>query len=222
MALEKLKILIETGPGSFDKEVQVLFNPSKVTLVKTAKWNVVPAPERDSPASQFTYGDPATLTLELFFDTYEAGTDVQDHTREVFHLTTIEKHGDLHRPPVCRLTWGLFTFDDFQWVMTSYTHNLSLFLPNGTPVRATVNCAFRQWRSDEVEQKILNTKSPDVAKTRIVRRGETLSSIAAEEYNDSALWRPIAEANGIDNPRKIEPGRLLAIPILDPASISRG
>lgn len=222
MALDKLKILIETGPNTFGKEVKVLFNPNKVTMIKTAKWSLVPTAERDAPASQFTYGEPATLNLELFFDTYEAGTDVQHHTREVFHLTTIEKHGELHRPPLCRLTWGLYTFEDFQWVMTSYTQNLTLFLQNGTPVRATVVCAFRQWRSDDVEQKILNTQSPDVAKTRIVRRGETLSSIAAEEYNDPALWRPIAEANGIDNPRKIAPGLLLAIPVLDPASISRG
>lgn len=220
MALEKLKILIETDPGVFGEEVQVLFNPSKVTLVKTAGWKAVPAAERDAPVSQFTHSQPATLTLELFFDTYESGEDVQDHTREVFKLILVE--GEKHRPPLCRLTWGHYTFDDYEWVLTSYTQNLTLFLANGTPVRATVNCSFQQWRSNEMEARLINKKSPDVAKTRIVRRGETLSSIAAEEYNDPSLWRPIAEANGIDNPRKVAPGLPLAIPVLDPGSISRG
>lgn len=222
MALAKLKILIETAPGTFGKEVQVLYNPNKVTMTKAAKWSLVPAAERDSPTSQFTYGEPATLTMELFFDTYETGQDVQDYTREVFYLTTIEKHGDLHRPPLCRLAWGLYSFGDFQWVVTNLVQNFTLFRDNGIPVRATLNCTFRQWRSDEVEKKLLDTKSPDVAKTRIVQRGETLSSIAALEYNDPALWRPIAEANGIDNPRLLEPGRTLSIPVLDPATISRG
>jgi len=222
MALAKLTILIETGPGTFGKEVKVRYNPNKVTLTKVSQWRVVPAPERDVPTAQFTSGQPATLGMELFFDTYETGEDVQIYTREVFHLTTVEKHGDLHRPPICKLSWGDYTFDDFQWVVTNLVQSFTLFTSDGVPVRATLTCSFQQWRSDEVEQKLLNKQSPDVAKTRIVRRGETLDSIAAEEYNDPALWRPIAEANGINNPRLLEPGRSLSIPVLDPAGISRG
>jgi nucleoid-associated protein YgaU len=222
MALAKLKVLMETSPGTFGKEVEVLYNPNKVTLTKAAKWSLVPTAERDAPTSQFTYGEPATLALELFFDTYESGKDVQTHTREILHLTTVEKHGELHRPPLCKLAWGLYSFDGYQWVVTNLVQAFTLFRSDGTPARATLTCSFRQWRSDEVEQKLLNKQSPDVAKTRIVQRGETLSSIAAAEYNDPALWRPIAEANGIDNPRLLEPGRPLSIPVLDPASISRG
>ena len=48
--------------------------------------------------------------------------------------------------------------------------------------------------------------------THVVKRGETLSSIAAEEYNDPTLWRSIAETNGINNPRRVAPGDVLAIP----------
>jgi nucleoid-associated protein YgaU len=222
MALDKLKILIETGPGNFGKEVKVLYNPNKVILKKGAKWRLVPTAERDAPTSQFTYGEPATLELELFFDTFESGEDVQSHTREVFYLTTVEKHGELHRPPLCRLAWGRYHFDDFQWVVTNLVQTFNLFKSDGTPVRATLACSLRQWRSDEVEQRLLNKQSPDVAKTRVVRRGETLESIAAAEYNDPALWRPIAAANGIDNPRRLAPGSTLSIPVLAPAGIAEG
>jgi nucleoid-associated protein YgaU len=51
-----------------------------------------------------------------------------------------------------------------------------------------------------------------VAKQRIVKRGETLSSIAAEEYLDPAMWRPIADQNGLDDPFNLVPGTLLLLP----------
>jgi nucleoid-associated protein YgaU len=55
-----------------------------------------------------------------------------------------------------------------------------------------------------------------VAKTRQVRHNDTLHSIAAEEYRDPALWRHIARANGIVNPRDLKPGTVLTIPRLRP------
>jgi nucleoid-associated protein YgaU len=36
--------------------------------------------------------------------------------------------------------------------------------------------------------------------------------IAAREYEDPAEWRRIADANGIDDPLQLEPGRRLMIP----------
>lgn len=214
MALAKLTIHVETRTGYFGRKFRVLFNPNQVAVSKSAKWNQAPTAQSDTAALQFTHGEPATLRLELFFDTYETGEDVQRYTRNVFHLTTVEKHGNLHRPPLCRLAWGRYNFDGFHWVVTDLAQTFSLFRSDGTPVRATLSCSFRQWRSDEVEQRLLNKQSPDVARTRVVQRGETLSSIAAEEYDDSALWRPIAEANGIDNPRRLTPGTVLSVPVL--------
>jgi nucleoid-associated protein YgaU len=58
------------------------------------------------------------------------------------------------------------------------------------------------------------TESADHAKTYVVRRGDTLSAIAAAEYGDPARWRPIAEANRIANPRLLAPGTRLALPAL--------
>ena len=214
MTLEKLKIQVETGKGQFNKEITALFNPEQITIAKTANWRRAPAPERDVPAAQFTHGEPASLDLELLFDTYERGEDVRKYTREIFQLTTVQEHGQLHRPPLCRLRWGHFTLDDFQWVLQSLTQRFTLFLANGTPVRANLTCHFRQWRSDEEEAKLLNKQSADVAKTHTVRRGETLSAIAAEQYEDPTLWRPIAAANRLDNPRRLTPGQVLVIPAL--------
>jgi nucleoid-associated protein YgaU len=45
-------------------------------------------------------------------------------------------------------------------------------------------------------------------------QGETLSSIAAKVYENPQIWRPIAIANNIDNPRAIAIGQSLLIPSL--------
>jgi len=56
--------------------------------------------------------------------------------------------------------------------------------------------------------------SPDVEKSYVVRRGETLASIAYATYRDPERWREIALANGIADPRRLDPGRVLTIPAL--------
>jgi nucleoid-associated protein YgaU len=108
------------------------------------------------------------------------------------------------------------TFDGLTWALQSLNQRFTLFLPGGTPVRATLGCSFREWRSPELEARERKRSSADVARTRVLKRGESLSSIAAEEYNDPGLWRAIAELNGIHNPRRIAPGQVLAIPPLKP------
>lgn len=224
MALAKLKIRAETSPGKFGQTIEALFNPNGITIQKTAQWRVKPKTGSDAGESQFTHGDPATLTLDLFFDAYETRQDVRAFTMKIFALATIQEHGNLHRPPLCKLEWGNFNISDTyqsSWVLTNLNERFNLFLPDGTPVRATLTCTFRQWRGDETEARLLNLQSADVAKTRLVRRGETLSSIAAEEYDDPRLWRPIAQANRIQNPRNLEPGRLLVIPALPAGDAQR-
>ena len=58
--------------------------------------------------------------------------------------------------------------------------------------------------------------SADVAKVWTVKRGQTLASIATQEYGDPRMWRPIADANGIDDPMRLHPGTLLVLPaVLD-------
>ena len=57
-----------------------------------------------------------------------------------------------------------------------------------------------------------NLMSSDVAKIWVVKRGQSLATIAAAEYGDSRAWRIIADANGIDNPLDLVPGSRLLLP----------
>lgn len=215
MNLAKLKIRVEERPGVFSTEgFEVLFNPTELKLDKTANWSRVPTAGRDTTRSTFTHGEAYTLTVELFFDTYEDRVDVRTFTDRIADLVTVK--GELGWPPRCRITWGNNTFDDLQWALQSVHQRFTLFLDNGLPVRATLGCSFREWRSSEQEARKTKRSSPEVAQSRVMKRGESLSSIAAEVYNDPGLWRAIAVLNGINNPRRVPPGMVLAIPPLKP------
>lgn len=214
MELSKLTILAETStPNTFDQQIEALFNPNQIAIQQTINWNEAPTAQRDVVNTQHTNADPATLTLELFFDTYEKGSNVRDYTEKVSKLGKIEKHGNIHRPPVCKLSWGNFGVF-FQGTLQSLTQTFTLFLSDGTPVRATCSCTFKQWRSDPEEIKRLDKKSADIEKRYTVRRGDTLSSIAAREYHDPKLWRPIADANRLQELLFLTPGVTLSIPKL--------
>ena len=214
MALEKLKIQVETAPRQFGQEITALFNPNQITIQKTANWREAPAAQRDVPASQHTHADPARLSMDLFFDTYERGTDVRRHTDEILHLMTVEKHGNMHRPPICRLLWGRAGVF-FQGVLENLNQRFSLFLEDGWPVRATLTCTFKEWRDDEEEARRQNKQSG--------RRGEDAPAAPrrhAEQHRVRGIPRSGAvaarspEANGITDPLKLPYGQLLIIPTL--------
>lgn len=231
MALDKLTILVELPGGrlQFDENnadccIVAMFNPDRLTISRNAQWQSQQAARRDSPELQFTTAEPSTLSVELTFDTYDS-PDLVKHsvatsTSKLVHLTTVETHGDKHRPPVCQLKWGSAGVF-FQGVLQQLVHQYTLFMEDGTPVRATARCLFRQWRTNQNDLQRQNIMSSDVAKVWVLQQGQTLAAIAAQEYGDVNSWRAIADANGIDDPLALPVGRALVLPALRPASSRR-
>lgn len=212
MSLEKLKIYAEKSkgqkPDQFPLLIKVPFNPNKITVTKSNK-----------NEEQETYNfsdDPATLDIELFFDTtfeIKPNKNVQNYTRLIYNLAQINMN--LKRPPRCRLVWGTISGKDSVLLpdgfLISVTKTLTHFLEDGTPVRATLDCTFKEWQEPGIKAKIGNPIDDPV---RIVKQGESLSSIATEEYGDPSLWRIIAAENRLINPRILNPGMVLTIPPL--------
>lgn len=211
MALEKLKIKAEKSQeGDFADEIEVLFNPNQLQINKTG-WKM-------SPNGPIASDELATLSIDLFFDTTLKGSppdNVQQYTKKIFNLTHPRIGTSTKRPPRCKLIWGTIGGKDSVLLPDGFleriTKTLTHFLEDGTPVRATLNCTFREWAEPEKQAKEENLIDDPV---RIVRRGETLSSIAYEEYGDPALWRIIADENRLNHPHRITPGLVLTIPPL--------
>lgn len=86
-----------------------------------------------------------------------------------------------------------------------------MFRQDGVPVRATLSVTFTEYGRENLKPR---ENSSDRTKTYIVKEGDSLWRIAAEEYDDPAQWRAIAYDNNISNPRLLEPGTRLKIPPL--------
>jgi len=197
-----------------DEEVECIFRPKEYTLKKTNKWVTKEVTGQNVPAVEFSGGESQALTMELFFDTYEADKDVRDYTKKIWKMMEIDEkqagQGNKGRPPHVEFRWGKAW--SFRAVITSLSQRFTLFHMDGRPARTTLNVSFKQV-ADEGKHPPQNptTVSKPGYKTRRVKEGETLDWIAFDEYKDAKQWRMLADVNGLDDPMKIEPGQVLAI-----------
>lgn len=212
MPLAKARILVEATGEQFD----VMFNPEEYTVNKDNNFASQNVPGLSGPILQFVHGNLRTLDMELFFDTYERQRDVREDTRRVTDLLTINR--DLHAPPVVQISWASL---QFRGVLARASQKFILFFSDGRPARARITCTFNEFIDPAREAKEVDRQTADFTKVHLVVESETLSAIAGRWYEDPALWRPIAIANEIENPRDLTPGQSLAIPSLpfiDPES----
>lgn len=202
-----------------NEEFECLFNPTEYTIAKTNTWQARPVVGKNVPKLDFTGGGSRTLNMELFLDAFELQEkDVRSHVDKLWRLTMIDESNrssssQRSRPPTCLFQWGGSW--SFRAVVTSLSVRYTLFMQDGTPVRATATVSLEE-ASDEADQPGTNPTSYSESgmRRRTVRPKDTLALIAYEEYGDSSKWRHIAEANRLDDPLDIEPGQMLAIPAL--------
>lgn len=204
--------------------VPCLFNPKELTVEKSNQFAEVNIPGLPSPIFQFVRGNARSVTMDLFFDTYEEGIDVRVFTDRITGWDAgnmlsglpnaakglMDIDSDLHAPPVCMFIWGAFIF---QCIIERVTKKFTMFLPEGIPVRATLSVTLKEYTEVDSQVIGINLLSADLTKRWVVTRGDSLWSIAFKEYGDSRDWRLIANANNIDNPRILEPGQELIIPV---------
>lgn len=188
--------------------IPVRFNPTQYVIEKANTFAEIPIPGLESPPLQFIRGNAERLTTELLLDTSDTLEDVRvKYTDQLRALLDVQS--ELHAPAILRFVWDTQVFVG---VVESMSFTFQLFTPEGVPLRAHLNLAMKEYRT--VEQQVIETprNSPDVEKAYTVRRGDTLSAIAAATYDDPSKWREIARANGIADPRILAPGRVLAVP----------
>ena len=203
MALVKATI-INTGTG---EPIPIMFNPEEYSITRDAKFSDAKVYGLETPVTEFSHGMPETLSMELFFDTYETGVDIRLFTERIANLLELDPRTDM--PPVCLFVWGSLTF---KCMLKSITKKFTMFNTFGLPVRATLSVTFHGYN----ELNFLLAKNPfrslGHAKVYVVKEGETLSQIAWNVFQDPKLWREIADHNKIENPQKLQPGQVLRIP----------
>ena len=202
--------------------VECLFNPKEYTFAKQNNWEQKKTTGGNVPQITFSGGEPATLQMELFFDTYASAKNGQaedvrkKYTDKIWKLMIVDeklkdKKSKKGRPPKVRFQWG--SAWSFNAVIKSVQQKFTLFLADGTPVRATLTVAFQQLQ-DEAQLAPQNPTSGGVGGERVwtVSEGDSLGAIAYREYGDTSRWRLIADANRLTGVRALRTGQELVIP----------
>lgn len=209
------------------------FNPTQITLEKAVQYAEIAIPGLIAPLQQFVRGQAETLNVELLFDTSDQGmgvnaVSVATQTDAIYALTRVEPKR--HAPPIVTFSWGedfpgsqlpdqmeSQRRDTFTGIVTSVRQVFTLWSTFGVPLRAKLTLTIKEYLTLNQQLFQLKLSSPDKTHAHVIARGETLGAIAYQYYSDCTTWRNIADANAIDDPRRLTPGLQVTVP-----SISSG
>jgi nucleoid-associated protein YgaU len=241
MGLQKATLTnVSTYDAEDAKPVEVLFNPTEYSVTTNMNYAAIDVPGLRMPLLQFVRGESRVMSVELFLDysdrdqtgktgigkeivsaALEAVTgsglpQSQTDTRLETQLAILRKYvtidKELHAPPIVKFSWG--DGRDFTGVVTEFSETFLMFNEMGDVIRARVKLSIKSYEAAELQYRALDLQSPNHTRTRVVKEGERLDTIAMEEYGNPTEWRTLAEANDIARPRLIKPGDVLVIPPL--------
>ncbi|CAN5160778.1 LysM peptidoglycan-binding domain-containing protein [soil metagenome] len=218
------------------QRVSVQFNPE--TLKVTFANQLVQPQGGDQAAGnsgrQFVGAGTTKLALTLWFDVTAMTEDVVDDVRRltqkvIYFMTPAPAEGDATKlaPPGVRFIWGSFLFDG---MVEGLEESLEYFSPDGKPLRANLTLTLSQ-------QKILEAKfegdgkvpsRPGHKPLSSAKAGDSLQSMAGAggkggfgvslSVGVGGDWQAIASANGIEDPLRLAPGKLIDLDVRGGAS----
>jgi hypothetical protein len=215
--------------------VTVQFNPEtlKVTFANQIATQAGASDQNGTPARQFVGAGTTKLAVQLWFDVSAPGStgaaqpnDVRQLTQKVaFFITPQEVQHNPPQivPPAVRFLWGSFKFDG---LMDSLEESLEYFSAEGRPLRASMALGLSQQKIQPYAFNNLPPPPPGAAGPRggapvgtspltQAPAGATLQGLVAGA-GSGVSWQSIAAANGIDNPRLLQPGQLIDLSVQAP------
>lgn len=206
--------------NSAGQKATVQFNPD---TLKVSFSNQIQTPsgagdQSGTPARQFVGAGTTKLSLQLWFDVTapqpegaEPVDDVRKLTQKIAYYITPKEENKQYIPPAVRFIWGSFQFDG---IVDSLDENLEFFSSEGKPLRASMSVSMSQQKitaftfHDTGASPGGTGSTPGTTPLTQAPAGSTLQGLAAS-MGKADDWQAIAEANGIENPRLLEPGQLI-------------
>jgi phage tail protein X len=217
LAIHEPPVGSSTTPGGLIKTFNFDFNPSQLQLNRRAQWKYTPAAAvRNGTVPEFMGPEPRQMTVEIFLDTSTKPTSnvVLKNVESLLDCCEVTAKSIAAKqpsPPWVVFQWGSFSTARFTAYVESVDVTYSLFGTTGVPIRATCQVALHEIPSKTKGQ---NPTSGALTAQRVHRvvAGDSLQSLAWREYGNAAVWRAIAEINGIDDPSRLPTGTELILP----------
>jgi hypothetical protein len=207
---------LEPGGAGAEKTVgqpiKFPFNPATFSMTKGAKWQQ--NSNKDGLMAAEYHGPvPSSISVKMFLDeTTDKDGDVSKTVNSILEKVNPDpKSISKAKPsaPYARFQWGKIMFTGY---IASAAVEYSLFRESGTPVRGTLTLTLNEFGMAEKAQNPTSGGEPGARARRVVA-GDTLASIAYDEYGSATDWRRIANANSsISDPLRLLPGTSLVIP----------
>lgn len=148
MPLEKATLKPATGENA--QKIEFMFNPTELKFSRSV--NIEQAAGANTRSGQnktsFKHPNPYQLTISnIMLDTYENAAAKRSVLPELKPFTDAVAYakdgkGKAKRPPVYLFTWGNNIY--LRCFIKSCNFRLTMFLPDGTPVRAVVDLSLEQ------------------------------------------------------------------------------
>ncbi|WP_008317253.1 hypothetical protein [Leptolyngbya sp. PCC 6406] len=143
MPLEKAKLIAVDG----GENIEFMFNPTELTFNRSVSIDQAPGAQTQAGENKtsFKHPNPYSLSISnIILDTYEDGSSVLiplgKFTKAVEFASSGEGAGK--RPPIYLFTWG--SNDYLRCFVKTLNFKLTLFMPDGTPVRASIDLSLEQ------------------------------------------------------------------------------
>ncbi|GAA0191295.1 hypothetical protein GCM10009122_53670 [Fulvivirga kasyanovii] len=211
MAKLKIESYKDEKLGAKLGSMELMFNPSTLSLSHSIDYHDEPAPNRSSPEARYKKTEPEILSFEIMFD----GTGVAAEPTtvsekvETFKELTYYYIGDTHQTPYVNVIWGDI---NFKGRLKSLDIKHTLFDTEGTVLRSNLTVSFTNTMDLETEAKESDRQSPDLTHVRSVKAGDTLPLLCNEIYGDPGLYLKVARINGLTDFRNLQPGTEVTFP----------
>ncbi|WP_346294323.1 hypothetical protein [Sphaerothrix gracilis] len=141
--LSKAKLIAVDG----GEDIEFMFNPNQLDFSRSIslEQSAGSRTEEGENKASFKHPNPYSLKISnIILDTYEKGTSVLDVLGKFTKAVEFSEGGEGQnkRPPIYLFTWGDQNY--LRCFVKDLSFKLSLFMPDGTPVRATVDLSLEQ------------------------------------------------------------------------------
>jgi hypothetical protein len=139
-----------------------MFNPTELVfegVVQTSESPGARTQDKGNPKVSFSHVKAYKVTInQILFDTYEDGGDVVKLYIENFRKS-VEFVKGKERPPIYQFMWGKQVYLR-RCFIEQLSYKLTMFLPDGTPVRAVIDSLTLKEADEPKENGPLGVKPP--------------------------------------------------------------